>query len=223
MASEYYKWLARDVKPEEEKVLTKAERRRNWWYYYKYHVLFGAVLVVIGISLVCSWLGIGKTRPDYAIAYVGTRELNEETAAALQTALAEFGRDENGDGEIYIAVNQYVSYSTGDSDSLYYAQAANAQLIADITSCDSYFFLLEDPEEFQENTHALRRLDGSLPADDDFSAEGTCIPVTELPALADALGEDYADLFLARRGFWTEDTTDHLEGCDAMWRSLTAR
>lgn len=223
MASEYYKWLARDVKPEEERVLTPAERRKNWWYYYKYHVLIGAVLLGIGINLVCSYFGIGQTKPDYAIAYVGTQAMDEETVARLQDALAEFGRDENGDGEIYIAVNQYVSYSTGDSDSLYYAQAANAQLIADITSCDSYFFLLADPEEFQENTHALRRLDGSLPADDDYAVDGTCIPITDLPALAEALGSDHTDLFLARRGFWNEDTTDHIEGCDALWASLTAQ
>lgn len=222
MASEYYKWLARDVKPEQERVLTKAERRQNWWYYYKYHVLIGAVLVGICVSLLCSALGIGQTRPDYAVAYVGTAGLSEETVAALQAALAELGRDENGDGEVYVAVNQYVSYSTGDSDSLYYAQAANAQLIADITSCDSYFFLLEDPEAFQKDTHALCRLDGTLPADDDYSAEGTCIPAADLPLLADALGADHAGLFLARRGFWTDETTDHIDGCEALWNSLTA-
>lgn len=219
MASEYYKWLARDVKPEEEKVLTPAEKRKNWWYYYKYHVLIGAVLICIGISLLCSYFGIGQTRPDYAIAYVGTASLSEEAVEALQSRFAELGRDENGDGEIFVAVNQYVSHSTGDSDSLYYAQAAAAQVIGDITDCDSYFFLLSDPESFQKEMHVLCNWDGSLPADTDLSADGKAKPLSDCPALTD-LPEELLGLSLGRRGFWTEKTTNHPEGCALLWDSL---
>lgn len=219
MASEYYKWLARDVKPEEEKVLTEAEQRRNWWYYYKYYVLTGVVLLGIGISLLCSWLGIGETKPDYAIAYVGSISLPEEAVEALQARFAELGRDENGDGEVYVAVNQYVSHSTGDSDSLYYAQAAAAQLIADITDCDSYFFLLEDPAAFQREMHVLCEEDGSLPKDTDLSHEGRVWPVSDFAALI-GLPEELNGLYLGRRGFWTDEMTDHAEGCEALWNSL---
>lgn len=223
MASEYYMWLARNEKPEEKRELTRAERRRNWWHYYKYHVLIGVVLVCIGINLLCSYLGVGKTKPDYAIAYVGTQALSEEAVQALQSAFAALGRDENGDGEIYVAVNQYVSYSTGDSDTLYYAQAAAAQVIVDITDCDSYFFLLEDPEDFQQNMHALCSWDGSLPEDSDLSAEGKARPVADCPALAAELPEEMLSLYLGRRGFWTEERTDHAEGCEALWNSLWAQ
>lgn len=219
MASEYYKWLARDVKPREKTELTAAEKRKNWWYYYKKHVIIGIVLTLICIELVCSFFGVGKVKPDYTLAYVGTASLPEEQLSGLKEALAALGKDENGDGEIVVAVNQYVSYNTGDSDSVYYAQAAQAQLIADITGCDSYFFLLENPEQFQFDTHALRRLDGTLPADEDYSIEGTCIPVAELPALAELFPD--RELYLGRRGFWTEKTCDHMEGCDALWAGLT--
>lgn len=220
MASEYYKWLARDVKPEEEKILTPAERRKNWWYYYKYHVVIGIVLLGIGVSLVCSYFGIGQTRPDYAVAYVGSTSLSEEAVEALQNRFAALGKDENGDGEIHVAVNQYVSHSTGDADTYYYAQAAAARLIADITDCDSYFFLLEDPEGFQEEMHVLCSADGSLPADTDFSAEGRAWPVSGIPALRDL--EELDGLYLGRRGFWTEDTVNYAEGCTALWNSLWA-
>ena len=221
MASEYYKWLARDVKPVEHRELTPAEKRRNWWYYYKYHVLIGLVLVGIGVSLVCSYLGIGQTKPDYTVAYVGTRYLSDGAVEDLQAAFARLGRDENGDGEIYVAVNQYVSHSTGDSDSLYYAQAAAAQLIADITDCDSYFFLLADPEGFQREMHVLCNWDGSLPADSDGEAEGKVRLLTDCPAMTE-LPEELQGLYLGRRGFWGEKTADHLEGCEALWNSLWA-
>lgn len=218
MASEYYKWLARDVKPEEKRVLTKAEQRRNWWYYYKYYVLGGVVLTGILISLVCSYLGIGQTKPDYAIAYVGSTSLSEEAVQALQSRFAELGADENGDGEIYVAVNQYVSHSTGDSDSVYYAEAATTRLIGDITDCDSYFFLLEDPVEFQQEMHVLCNADGTLPKDTDLSAEGRAWPVSDFAVLSDL--EELEGLYLGRRGFWTKDTVDHLEGCEALWLRL---
>lgn len=220
MASEYYKWLARDVKPEEKKILTPAERRKNWWYYHKYHVLIGIVLLGIGVSLVCSYFGIGKVKTDYAVAYVGGTSLSEETVEAIQNCFAELGKDENGDGKVYVAVNQYVSHSTGDADTYYYAQAAMAQLIADITDCDSYFFLLEDPEGFQEEIHVLCNADGSLPADTDFSTAGRAWAVAEIPALNDLEGLD--GLHLGRRGFWTEETVKYAEGCEALWNSLWA-
>lgn len=219
MASEYYKWLARDVKPEQERVLTKAERRKNWWYYYKYYVLTGVILAGIAISLLCSWLGIGQVKPDYRIAYAGTVSLSEEAVEAIQARFAQLGRDENGDGSVTVLVNQYVSHSTGDSDSLYYAEAAAAKLIADITDCDSYFFLLEDPDEFQRSMHVLCNADGSLPDDADLSAEGRAWPIADFAAL-DGLPEELSGLYLGRRGFWTGDTVKYPEGCEALWNSL---
>lgn len=222
MASEYYKWLARDVRPEEARELSRAEKWKNWWHYFKYHVLIGLVLLGIGVSLVCHALGVGQVKPDYAIAYVGTTALSEETVEALRSAFAALGRDENGDGQISVAVNQYVRYATGDSDTLYYAQAAEAQLIGDIESCDSYFFLLEDVERFQESMRVLCNLDGSLPSDSDGSAEGKYIPVSDCPALA-ALQEELGGLALARRGFWTGKTTKYADGCALLWDSLTSK
>lgn len=34
-------------------------------------------------------------------------------------------------------------------------------------------------------------------------------------------GELVSGLYLARRGFWTEKTTAHPEGCAALWEKLT--
>lgn len=221
MASEYYKWLARDVKPVEHRELTPAEKWKNWWYYYKFHVLIGLVLASIAGSLICSYFGIGQVKPDYAVAYVGTEALSEEAVEALQAAFARMGRDENGDGEIFVAVNQYVSYSTGDSDTLYYAQAAEAQVIADITDCDSYFFLLADPEDFQERMRVLSCWDGTLPADSDEEAMDKVRLLSECPGLGE-LPEELEGLYLGRRGFWNEDTVNYLEGCEALWDSLWA-
>ena len=238
MASEYLKWKYRDVAPEEHIELTKQQRRRNWWHYHKWHVVIGAVLLCAIGNILYNALGIGEIWPDYRIAYVGSVYLPDETVAALESALSELGEDANGDGRVAVELRQYVSGSAGNADAAYFTMAASAKLMADITDRDSYFFLLEDPESFQLGYHALRRLDGTLPTDVDRDWERCCIRWADCPALAGLdlggyeetlltqqnTGDNQAlleNLYLARRGFWTEKTSDNVEACDALWDALT--
>lgn len=225
MASEYLLKKYQDVKPDQVRELTKEEKRRNWWHYHKWHVVIAAVLAVCVGNILWNALGIGETKPDYSIAYVGSVPLSEETAAALCDGLAAISPDLNGDGKVTVELQQYVSVNTGDSDSLYYAQAARVQLVADITDCKSYFFLLEDPAGFQEATSALRNLDGSLPADGDLTPDGKYVIWGDCPRLTQIeLGtaqETVSRLSFARRGFWTEKTVPNAAECDALWERLT--
>ena len=64
MASEYLKWKYRDVKPEEKRELTPAEKRANWWHYHKWHVALGAVLLLAAGSILWHVLGVGQPHPD---------------------------------------------------------------------------------------------------------------------------------------------------------------
>ncbi len=238
MASEYLKWKYRDVKPEEKRELTPREKRANWWHYHKWHVGIGVILALSVGSICWSALGIGKVKPDYQVAYVGSYELPEDTVAALETGLASLGEDANGDGTVTVVLHQYASASAeGDSEAAMVAYAASTTLMADLTDCDSYFFLLEDPDTFQKNYQVLRRLDGTLPTDLDLDYDTCYVPWTDCPALAtlelgsyseNVLGEEVsgdsqellAGLKVARRGFWTDRTSDHVEACDALWTSM---
>lgn len=225
MASEYLLKKYQDVKPDQVRELTKEEKRRNWWHYHKWHVVIAAVLALCAGNILWNALGIGEIKPDYSIAYVGSTPLSEETAAALRDGLAAISPDLNGDGNVAVELQQYVSVNTGDSDSLYYAQAARVQLVADITDCKSYFFLLEDPAGFQEATSALCNLDGSLPADGDLTPDGKYVIWGDCPVLTQIeLGtaqETVSHLSFARRGFWTEKTAPNVAACDALWERLT--
>lgn len=226
MASEYLLKKAREeAKPEEVHTLTKGEKRRNWWHYRKWQVVIAAVLAVCAGNILWNVLGIGTIKPDYSIAYVGSVPLSEETAEALRSGLAAISPDLNRDGEVTVALQQYVSVNTGDVDTLYYAQAARVQLVADITDCRSYFFLLEDPAGFQEVTSALCNLDGSLPADGDLTPDGKYVIWGDCPVLAQIeLGtaqEIVSQLAFARRGFWNEKTVPNVAECDALWENLT--
>lgn len=225
MASEYLLKKYQDVKSDEVRELTKEEKRRNWWHYHKWHVVIAAVLALCAGNILWNILGIGEIKPDYSIAYVGTTPLSEETAGALRDGLAAISSDLNGDGKVAVELQQYVSVNTGDSDSLYFAQAARVQLVADITDCKSYFFLLEDPAGFQEATSALCNLDGSLPADGDLTPDGKYVIWGDCPRLTQielgAAQETVSRLAFARRGFWTEKTVPNVAECNALWDMLT--
>ena len=239
MASEYLKWKYRDVQPVEKIELTKQQKRRNWWYYHKWHLIIGAVLLYAAGNILYNALGIGEIMPDYQFAYVGTSILPDDAVTALENAIAELAEDANGDGRVSVKLHQYADTSDrGSADAAYYAMAASAKLMADITDQESYFFLLEDPETFQQNYHALRRLDGTLPSDLDRDWESCCLRWTDCPVLAGLdLGtyeenlltqqlsgevqEQLDRLYIARRGFWTKATSAYPEACDALWDKLT--
>ncbi len=227
MASEYLKWKYRDVKPEQPAELTRGEKRKNWWHYHKWHVVTGVVLLAILCSIL--WNALHQDEPDLQIAYVGSSALPEDTAAAVEAAFEALGEDLNGDGRTDARLVQYVSGSGADPA---YGAASEVTLLGDITGCESYFFLLEDPEGFQEAYHALCRLDG------DDTVDEVCLSWARCPSLAGQELGGYAEpffgqtvtgsnqellsrLYLARRGFWTEKTAPHPEGCEALWERIT--
>lgn len=228
MASEYLKWKYRDVQPDAPLELTPRERRANWWHYHKWHV--GIVLVLL---LVLGDLGFHawntkRNAPDYQAAYVAENPLPEEAAAALEQALSDL----TGGGTV--KVNQYLTGQTGDA--AMYASAASVQLMADLESCESFLFLLDEPETFQTNYQVLRNLDGSLP---EGGGKGEfCLRWADCPALTalplgtyseTVLGQEitgdsqalFSGLYVARRGFWGKKTCKNPEGCDQLWDVLT--
>jgi len=188
MASEYLKWKYRDVRPDRPVELTKKQRRRNWWHYHKWHVGLGILAVLAAADLV--WHAATQVHPDYQLAYVGAYPLPEEEAAAWAERLSALGTDCSGDGEVVVQVNQYPTGGSG-GDPMYSA-ASNVKLMADLDACESYFFLLEDPEDFQENYDILQ--EDWVPAEN--------------------------GLFLARRAFWEDRTAEHMEECGALWEAL---
>lgn len=230
MASEYLRWKYRDVRPDIPRELTPRERRANWWHYHKWHVAAAIVLLLIAADLgFNAWNG-RRNAPVYQVAYVSAAPLPEETAIALEAALTELA------GGKRVGVNQYLTAQPGaDGETALYTSASNIKLMADLDSCDSYLFLLDDPETFQANYQVLQNLDGSLPDRDDCSE--FCIRWADCPALTalplgeyreTLMGQEVAGdgqalfdgLYVARRGFWTEKTCKDPEGCGQLWETL---
>ena len=127
---------------------TKKEKFLNWLYYNKLGIAAVAVILWVLGSMVWNLLGIGQVKPDYCFAYVGSRQLPAETVATLETALAAFGTDLNGDGRVTVSLSQHVTADPTNTDNMMYGYAANMTVLADLTAGESTFFLLEDPVSF---------------------------------------------------------------------------
>lgn len=227
MASEYLKQKAQrelqDETPSAPVSYSKRERFSNWMHYHWWWFLVGAVLLWIVGSMLWNVFGIGKTKPDYIFAYVGAEPIGEDAAAALETALATLGTDVNGDGKVRVELRQYATKRTGDAETaLYYNQAADTKLLADITTGESYFFLTDDPEGLQRAYQILANADGTPPDEYDRSVEGKAFLWNNCPALAglDVDADVGGRLYIGRRCFYDEAEGAH-DAQAAFWTVLT--
>lgn len=212
---------------------------KNWWYYHKWYVICGAVLAAICINLVGNALGWFKKAPDIQIAYVGETLLPEDTVAAIQKAFSALAGDYNQDGGILVEVHQFASGSpeATDVEAASYRQASEISLIGDINDCESYFFLLEHPDDFQKSFQVLALPDGSCPDELDISTKDKVILWESCPVLSDMdlgnytttlLGEPTSGsnqeilchLYIGRRCFYGEKRSANADECSQLWDTL---
>ncbi len=212
---------------------------KNWWYYYKWYVICAGVLFCISIHLIGNAFGWFKKTPDIQIAYIGETRLPDDTVSALENAFAYLAGDYNHDGETLVQINQFIKGSPNDKDAdiISYRQALTIALMGDINDCESYFFLMEKPEEVQKEFQVLAMPDGSCPDDTDFSSEDkvfqwkSCGLLSELELgnyTTTVLGQTesgsnqelLSDLYLGRRCFYNKKQTKYADKCGQLWNIL---
>ena len=227
MASEYLKWKAQQEaqnrEPEEPVVLSRKDKIANWFHYHWMWLLIGAVLLTIVGTMLWNILGIGKVKPDYVFAYVAKEPLTEEQAVAFEEALASLGADVNGDGRVKVELCQYLTRRSGDAETaLFFNQAADTKLLADMTRGDSYFYLTDDPKVLQRSYMILANADGSMPDEDDPDVTDKVFLWENCPALANLnLDPDaFSGLSLGRRWFSGKAASEH-GAEEVFWNLLT--
>lgn len=240
-SSENSENLAKLIKSDAAENMTKPEKWKNWWHYHKWYVVWGVIVLGISCNLIGHALGLWEKQPDFQIAYVGKVQLPQDTAAALEEAFAALsselpsfpGTDFNGDGSNVVRINQYLDGGADDDvDVAYTEYASEISLIGDISDCESYFFLMDNPDNFQKEFQLLACLDGSCPDDSDFSADNKFVAWQDCPALADITAyveqkapgsaEILKNLYFGRRCFYTDAFTENYEKCGALWDFLVA-
>lgn len=223
------------LQPENQKELTKTEKMKNWWYYRKWYVVIGIILFAAACSLIGNALGLFTKSPDLQIAYVGKATLPQDTVNAIEQIFTSLADDYNQDGEVIVQVNQYAGDNqTTDPETAYYQYASEITLMADISEGESYFFLMDDPQNFQQEYQVLALPDGSCPNQADYSATDKVILWSDCALLTGADAGSYsvtiagqtitgnnqdilADLYLGRRCFYSDKITDNMDECSSLW------
>lgn len=226
------------LQPENQKALTGAEKFKNWWHYRKWYVIIGVILFGCACSLIGNALGLFTKSPDLQIAYVGKAALPQDTVSALEQLFTSLTGDYNGDGKVIVQINQYTSDSqTADAETAYYQYASEITLMADISEGESYFFLMDEPQAFQQEYQVLAAPDGSCPSQADYSVADKIILWVDCPLLSEAETGVYtetiagqtvtgsnqevlAGLYLGRRCFYTDKVSANTEECSELWDLL---
>lgn len=230
-----------DAPQEPQHVYTRSEKAKNWWYYHKWAVLIGALVLFCA-----AWVlhdALSQETPDYRVAWVGQASLPDDTVTALQDALAQYGTDLDGDGQVTVRINQYILDLSSQNDDQgmdpYNKMAGMTRLSADMSEGVNQLYLLEDPEGFVAMTGALLYLDGSQPADGASDWQNMVYRWSDCPVLAGldlgsyalttATGETAAGsqellsgVYVGHCGAWSDTQVKNQEGGEEFWQALTA-
>ena len=140
-----------------EKPLTAQEQKKrsraNWWYY-NWGIVAVAAMVVVGVAYVAHGL-LTTVDPDYTVAVVTAEALPGEAVQNLQTALADYAEDVNGDGAVLVQVNNYTWSANASLTDMNGQMAGATQMNTDLSSGESKLWILEDPNGFEQAYGAL--------------------------------------------------------------------
>lgn len=230
-----------DLKPRPKREYTRREKWANWWdYNLKWVIIIGIAVAFVAYCFIGQYAY--TVDPDYNIAVVAPYYLPDDTVNALQTEIAKYGEDLNGDGEVVVTLNVYTcDYSSSELESetdAYLTMAGATKLIADIQGAMSSIFIIYDPAGFENQTGTLRYLDGTLPAaDSDSDWWNMVYKWTDCPVLtALDLGKYGADgtqsysgdsqeymshFYVGLRGAWNTGTAESIADGEVLWAKLT--
>ena len=205
-----------------EKPLTAQEQKKrsraNWWYY-NWGIVTVAAMVIVGVAYVAHGL-LTTVDPDYTVAVVTAEALPDETVQRLQTALADYAEDANGDGAVIVQVNNYTWSADAALTDMNGQMAGATQLNTDLANGESKIWILDDPEGFEQAYGALSEKLGS-----DWQTK--LMPWSDLPALS---GLELGSYNTAADGSQTVDVQSRFAGysvavfdaSDALWQALNS-
>lgn len=211
-----------DLIPEPPRTLTPAEKRANWWHYHwHYLVLIVCALAVLGWYLVRVFT---KVEPDHIVTVVSRTSPEASFLEQVQARLEELAADENQDGKVTVEVRgiwlDLAAAQTG-GDLARLMESSQERLNAEFYLGESVIFLVDDPEELEQQYGCFRRLDGADPQPDESLAVEDYAREIDTTALAGVdAPADGGQWYLARRLAEGVQDAEVLARGDALWTAV---
>ena len=205
-----------------KETLTPREKLANWWFYHKFHVLIGALALLLVFYFLLQ--SRGTLPADYTVGWVGARDLDSAAAEQIAQALAQYGEDLNGDGQVWVEIHQMpmdlaavLERGGAGNDE----ERANILVLeADMSVCQSVIVLTNDPEAFWNYSGALLYLDGTEPEPEAEDWENMVVAWSQCSGLGEQPVE--GALYLGCRGCWQESQRENWEQSRKLWENLLA-
>ena len=196
----------------------KKRSRANWWYY-NWGIVAVAAMVIVGVAYVAHGL-LTTVDLDYTVAVVTAEALPDEAVQRLQTALADYAEDANGDGAVVVQVNNYTWSADAALTDMNGQMAGATQMNTDLANGESKIWILDDPEGFEQAYGALSEKLGA-------EWQTKLIPWRSQPALS---GLELGSYNTAADGSQTVDIQSRFAGysvavfdaSDALWQALNS-
>ena len=178
-----------------------------------------AAMVIVGVAYVAHGL-LTTVDPDYTVAVVTAEALPDEAVQRLQTALADYAEDANGDGTVVVQVNNYTWSADAALTDMNGQMAGATQMNTDLANGESKIWILDDPEGFEQAYGALSEKLGA-------EWQTKLIPWRSQPALS---GLELGSYNTAADGSQTVDIQSRFAGysvavfdaSDALWQALNS-
>ena len=175
-------------------------------------------MVIVGVAYVAHGL-LTTVDPDYTVAVVTAEALPDEAVQRLQTALADYAEDANGDGTVVVQVNNYTWSADAALTDMNGQMAGATQMNTDLANGESKIWILDDPE-LRTGLWGTERKAGRGMADKAY-------PVAQQPALS---GLELGSYNTAADGSQTVDIQSRFAGysvavfdaSDALWQALNS-
>lgn len=160
----------------EIKADTKKSKWDNFWFYHKWHVL-----IVVAVCLLVFWFVhdmVTKVEPDYQIGLLTQDTFQSDVVDSLQTEIAKYGKDLNGDGKVVVQINSYPFMQSDTSSQTNTSslnpsinmnqqqdQAIRVKYMADLAAGTSIIFLTDDTnfQNQQKANSVFAYTDGTAP------------------------------------------------------------
>ena len=211
----------KDLVPDAPRTLTKAEARANWWHYHWYYVLLVACVV-----LAAGWFvvrRITEVKPDCRVVVIGRRDPDQAFLDEVEQKLKAIASDTNGDGKVKVTVKGIwldLHFDDQDAATRQMMESSEEKLNADLYTCESMIFIVDDPTLLEARFGCLRLVDGTDPdeeGDTALPAEDCTVPLEDT-ALAGA-GDGTTQWYVGRCATISVSEADIAAG-DALWQAL---
>ena len=154
------------------------------------------------------------------MAVVTAEALPDEAVQRLQTSLADYAEDANGDGAVIVQINNYTWSADAALTDMNGQMAGATQMNTDLANGESKIWILDDPEGFEQAYGALSEKLGA-------EWQTKLIPWRSQPALS---GLELGSYNTAADGSQTVDVQSRFAGysvavvdaSDALWQALNS-